>query len=90
MNYEVLESREGYSLLSVQLETGRPHQIRVQLSAIGHPIYGDQKYGQKRSKVGQQIALWAKSLHLEHPIKKEPIQVKATLPNEYPWNIWKK
>ena len=88
MNYQVLASREGFSLLAVQLETGRPHQIRVQLSAMGHPIYGDQKYGQKTSKVGQQIALWAQSLSLEHPIKKEPIHVEAKLPSEYPWNIW--
>lgn len=88
LNYQVLASREGFSLLAVQLETGRPHQIRVQLSAMGHPIYGDQKYGQKTSKVGQQIALWAQSLSLEHPIKKEPIHVEAKLPSEYPWNIW--
>ncbi|MEG0294203.1 RluA family pseudouridine synthase [Enterococcus sp.] len=89
LNYQVLASREGFSLLAVQLETGRPHQIRVQLSAMGHPIYGDQKYGQKTSKVGQQIALWAKSLTLDHPIKKEPIYVQAKAPAEYPWNIWK-
>lgn len=70
LDYTVVASRDGLSLVSVQLQTGRPHQIRVQLAGMGTPIWGDQKYGQQYSQVGQQIALWAQSLTLEHPVKK--------------------
>jgi len=61
---------EQLSLLSVELHTGRSHQIRVQLSASGFPLYGDQKYGRKVNRRGQQIALWAHTLEVEHPTKK--------------------
>ncbi|WHZ32753.1 RNA pseudouridine synthase [Desemzia incerta] len=88
LDYEVLESRNNFSLLAVKLHTGRPHQIRVQLSSIGHPIFGDQKYGQHVNKPGQQIALWADVLSLDHPIKKEPIEVYSLPPMGHPWNIW--
>ena len=70
LDYSVIASKDGLSLVSVQLQTGRPHQIRVQLAGMGTPIWGDQKYGQQYSQVGQQIALWAQSLTLEHPVKK--------------------
>ena len=76
----MLESKKGFSLLAVKLQTGRSHQIRVQLSSMGHPIYGDQKYGQHLSKVGQQIALWAYTLSFEHPVRKEPVNVKSIPP----------
>ncbi len=88
LNYRVLASQAGLSLLEVTLETGRPHQIRVQLSAIGHPLFGDQKYGAKVNQVGQQIALWACSLQLKHPIKKEPVKVFSRPPKAYPWHLW--
>ena len=88
LDYEWLESKDGMSLLAVQLQTGRPHQIRVQLSAIGHPIFGDQKYGAKLSKVGEQIALWAHTLMLDHPVKKEPVKVRSLPPTKKPWQMW--
>lgn len=88
LDYEVKDSKEGFSLLSVKLHTGRPHQIRVQLSTMGNPIFGDQKYGAHSSKPGQQIALWAISLQLEHPVKKEPVKVESNPPKSFPWNIW--
>lgn len=88
LDYSVIASKDGLSLVSVQLQTGRPHQIRVQMAGMGTPIWGDQKYGQKFSKVGQQIALWAQSLSLDHPVKKTPITVESTPPQEFPWNIW--
>lgn len=88
LNYRVLASQNGLSLLEVTLETGRPHQIRVQLSALGHPLFGDQKYGAKLNKVGQQIALWACALQLEHPTKKEPVTVFSQPPKAYPWHLW--
>lgn len=88
LDYEVLASKDGLSLLSVNLHTGRSHQIRVQLATMGHPLFGDQKYGQHVNKVGQQIALWAYTLRLEHPVKKEPIEVRSIPPREHPWNLW--
>ena len=88
LNYEVLDSKNGLSLLSVYLQTGRPHQIRVQLSTIGHPIYGDQKYGEHLTKPGKQIALWSYSLELEHPVRKEPMHTICLPPKYEPWDMW--
>lgn len=88
LDYEVVKSKKGLSLLSVKLHTGRPHQIRVQLSTVGIPIFGDQKYGAHLNTPGQQIALWAHTLFFEHPIKKEALKVDSAPPNSYPWNIW--
>lgn len=88
LSYEVLESKNGFSLLSVSLQTGRSHQIRVQLATMGHPLYGDQKYGAKVNKPGQQIALWAHYLAFEHPVRKEPLEVRSVPPREYPWDLW--
>ena len=88
LNYKVLESNDQLSLLEVQLQTGRPHQIRVQLAGMGTPIWGDQKYGHKFSKVGQQIALWAQQLSLEHPTKKTEVRVQSLPKQEFPWNCW--
>jgi len=89
LEYEVLGQKKGLSLLSIQLHTGRPHQIRVQLSSRGWPLYGDQKYGKKINQPGQQIALWSHELGFEHPTKKEEININSYPPNEYPWNLWK-
>lgn len=88
LRYEVLDVNpaEDLSLLSVELETGRSHQIRVQLAEMGHPIFGDQKYGQKVNQAGQQIALWASELSVKHPTKDEIVHVSVNPPNEYPWN----
>ncbi len=61
-----LRQREGTSLVSVQLETGRTHQIRVQMSHMGHPLWGDNRYG--NGIPGQQIALWGYKLEFEHPV----------------------
>jgi 23S rRNA pseudouridine1911/1915/1917 synthase len=90
LDYEVLESKKDLSLLSVNLHTGRPHQIRVQLSKMANPIFGDQKYGEHLNKPGQQIALWAHTLQFEHPVKKEAVGVYSTPPNDFPWDLWKK
>lgn len=76
LRYKVMEQKRGNSLLEIEPLTGRPHQIRVQLSAIGHPVVGDVKYG-ARSKFqdGKAIALFAKSLSFSHPITKEEVTV---------------
>ncbi|WP_156289322.1 RluA family pseudouridine synthase [Oceanobacillus salinisoli] len=88
LEYQVIGKKKGMSLLSIQLHTGRPHQIRVQLSSRNIPIYGDQKYGEKVNTPGEQIALWSQELAIEHPTKKEEIKIHSLPPNHYPWNLW--
>ncbi|MDN6162443.1 MAG: RluA family pseudouridine synthase [Atopostipes sp.] len=90
LRYNVLSAHpsEDLSLLSVELETGRSHQIRLQLKHMGHPIYGDQKYGQKVNQPGQQIALWAQSISVKHPTKDEIMEISMNPPYEYPWNLF--
>ncbi|TFB15100.1 RNA pseudouridine synthase [Filobacillus milosensis] len=88
LDYELLGENKGLSLLHILLHTGRPHQIRVQLSSRGWPIYGDQKYGEKVNKPGQQIALWSHSLTIEHPTKKEEVKVVSQPPMDFPWHLW--
>ncbi len=85
LEYEVLKSNGELSLIKVKLHTGRPHQIRVQLSHSGYPLYGDQRYGVAVNKPGQQIALWASSLTLEHPTKKEEMTFACETPETEPW-----
>lgn len=79
---------ENYSLVEVDLKTGRSHQIRVQFSSRNHPLYGDQRYN-KNAKVGEQIALFAKKLSFEHPVTHEKMDFELKLPNRYPFNIFK-
>ncbi|MFO7636663.1 MAG: RNA pseudouridine synthase [Clostridia bacterium] len=69
LDYEVMKSANGHSLLKVILQTGRHHQIRVQLSNLGHPIFGDVKYSGEKEKTP--IALWAWKLAFFHPVGKE-------------------
>ncbi len=75
LTYEILESNGRNSLLKVNLHTGRKHQVRAQLSAIGCPIAGDVKYGAGHSMPDQSIALQSYSLSFIHPIKLEPIVI---------------
>lgn len=89
LEYEVLKYQEdiNLTLLKIKLYTGRHHQIRVQLSNIGHSICGDQKYGTRGR--GKQISLWAFRLILEHPICKE-IMTFTSIPEEIgPWVMLK-
>lgn len=88
LRYEVLGRKNNLTLVRVALETGRSHQIRVQFAAIGHPLYGDQKYGAKVNRHGQQIALWSTEITFPHPTKKEPITVRSYPPLEDPWIHW--
>lgn len=85
----VLERREANSLVEIELETGRYHQIRAQLSAIGFPIVGDGRYGARTMFAPQQIALHHWKFDFIHPVKKEPIGLCA-LPdmNLKPWQNW--
>lgn len=91
LDYEVLgrDEEKNLTLLSVNLHTGRSHQIRVQLANLGHPIYGDQRYGQEFTKPGEQIALWAHQIEVKHPTKDEQVICSVQTPNEYPWTLFK-
>ena len=88
LDYEVLESRDGLSLVKIDLHTGRSHQIRVQLANTGCPIYGDQKYGAEKNKFGQQIALWAVGMNLKHPTLKHELDFKLFPAHIPPWNLF--
>ena len=88
LDYEVLKSAEELSLLRINLHTGRPHQIRVQLSHAGYILYGDQRYGSGVNRAGQQIALWAHQVNFEHPTKKEMLSFSCDTPKTEPWLIF--
>lgn len=79
LKYRTLSVGDRYSLLEIELLTGRKHQIRAQLSAIGHPIKGDLKYGARRSNRDGSISLQAARLEFIHPVSKLPLTIEATL-----------
>lgn len=89
MDYKILDVSDDFSLVKVNLRTGRPHQVRVQLSVMGHPLYGDQRYGYKVNKEGQQIALWSHNITCKHPVFKEKISFTSFPKKQRPWNIFK-
>ena len=88
LDYSVIGEGEGMSLLQIALGTGRSHQIRVQFAAVGHPLYGDQKYGSRVNRVGEQLALFSFKLCFQHPVSKEYLEFKATPPMTHPWMIF--
>jgi len=87
LHYKTLLELDNYTLLEINLETGRHHQIRCQLSVNGHPIKGDLKYGSKRSNSNGGIHLHAVKIEFDHPVKKEPVVVQAPLPDENLWQL---
>jgi len=89
LHYKLIQELDNFYLLEVDLETGRHHQIRVQLASIGCPIKGDLKYGFNRSNKDASISLHARTLSFTHPVKKESIFIKAPLPNDPLWNVCK-
>jgi len=84
--YSVLKELDRYTVLEINLKTGRHHQIRAQLAAIGCPIKGDLKYGFDRSNPDGGIHLHARSLSFIHPVKKELIRITAAPPDDILWN----
>lgn len=86
LTYQTILKSDNYTLLEVELETGRHHQIRVQLSNIGSIIKGDVKYGAKRSNPDASIHLHARKLNFIHPTTKELISVVAPVPNDALWS----
>ena len=85
LSYKTLVRGEHYTLLEVMLETGRHHQIRCQLAAIGCPIKGDLKYGAKRSNPDGGICLHARQIEFIHPVSKENICITAPIPDDSLW-----
>ncbi len=77
LHYRLLGHSERYNLIEVTLETGRKHQIRVQLAAIGCPVKGDLKYGDKRSNPDGSISLMARHIEFIHPVSKQHISLTA-------------
>ena len=89
LHYELIGRKKDLSLVQIQLETGRSHQIRVQFSSRKYPLWGDQRYN-PQAKVGQQIALWAYQLTFEHPTTKEVLTFTSNPPQTYPWNLYER
>lgn len=89
LEYECLMTKDNYSLVSINLITGRSHQIRVQFSSRNFPLYGDVKYNNK-AKVGQQIALFSYYITFEHPVTKEIMKFELGIPSVKPFNLFKR
>lgn len=88
LNYKVLEEAQGYSLVQIQLITGRSHQARVQMASLKTPIFGDAKYG-KHAKSTNNLNLFAVELRFEHPVQKTQMVFRAYPPTEKPmWNLF--
>lgn len=86
LDYSVLEEKDGFSLLKINLQTGRGHQIRVQFATIGNPVFGDQKYGKEMPKAN--LNLFAVELKFKHPTTGDTMVFRAYPPEEL--NAWKK
>jgi 23S rRNA pseudouridine1911/1915/1917 synthase len=85
LHYRVLGRDGKKSLLQIRLETGRRHQIRIQLAHMGCPILGDLRYGAAAALPGRQIALLAHHLVVDHPTRGEPVVLTCPLPQGWPW-----
>lgn len=86
LHYKTIKKLDNYFLLEIDLETGRHHQIRTQLSNIGSPIKGDLKYGFSRSNRDGSISLHARKIEFIHPVSKENISTTAATPKDVIWN----
>lgn len=89
LNYKVIGKSDNYTLLEIDLETGRHHQIRAQLAKIGSPIKGDVKYGARRSNKNRSIHLHAWKLSFQHPVTSETVDLVADMPEDAIWNFFK-
>ena len=86
LDYKIIQKLDNYFLLEIALHTGRHHQIRSQLSAIGSPIKGDLKYGFDRSNKDASISLHSRKLSFKHPVKDLELNLVAPVPNDPIWN----
>ena len=85
LTYKPIAQSDRYTLLEINLETGRHHQIRCQLAAIGLPIKGDLKYGAKRSNPDGGISLHARQIAFVHPVSKQEVIITAPVPEDKLW-----
>ena len=88
LNYWLIASSQTYHLLEIELITGRHHQIRCQLAAMGCPIKGDLKYGFPRSNPDASISLHARSIEFVHPVSQETVRIEANPPDDKLWNYF--
>ncbi len=88
LDYELIAEIDDCYLLKINLQTGRPHQIRAQLAKIGCPIRGDVKYGFPTPNKDSSIHLHCKSISFEHPVKKEQVNLTASVPKEPTWKMF--
>lgn len=88
LEYDVVDEMNNMSLVRINLQTGRSHQIRVQFSSRGYPLVGDHRYN-KLTSANQPISLFAEKLTFNHPTTKNKISFSLKLPNYYPWNVFK-
>lgn len=89
LSYKVLDDNDTLSLVDIRLFTGRSHQIRVQMANLGTPLFGDQKYGEGKTPVGFNLALWATEIKFIHPTTKEKLVFRVFPPTENtPWNLF--
>ena len=86
LHYKVVSHSEYYTLVEVELMTGRHHQIRCQLAKIGCPIKGDLKYGARRSNPDGSISLLARRVEFIHPVSKEPVCIESDVPDDKLWH----
>jgi len=87
LRYRIIAQSEHYSLLEIDLQTGRHHQIRCQLAHIGSPVKGDLKYGARRSNPNGGISLHARQIAFEHPVSKQAVNIVAPVPDENLWRL---
>ncbi|MDL2321776.1 RNA pseudouridine synthase [Desulfosarcina sp. OttesenSCG-928-B08] len=87
LHYAVLDKNADRSLIKVGLETGRRHQIRIQLAALGHPVVGDLRYGSRHPLSHQQIALLAHLLKVDHPTRHVQMTFTSPIPDGWPWQM---
>ena len=85
LNYKIIKELDNYFLLEITMESGRHHQIRCQLQAIGCPIKGDIKYGSKRTNKDGGIDLHARNIKFMHPVSKKEIDITAPVRDEKIW-----
>lgn len=88
LHYQLLDNRQGFSLVQIQLETGRTHQIRAQFSARGLPLAGDRKYSRYPDPKDWQIALWSNHLSFTHPETGEAMDFRLPPPETEPWTLF--
>lgn len=88
LSFKRIAYKNNLSLVNINLQTGRPHQIRVQFSSRNHPLYGDHKYN-KKCALNSQIALFSHQISFFHPISKKKVVFSLELPSFYPFNLFK-